>query len=112
MSPLVMKLTARGTKVQEEEAEAGAGGSAAPEDLAGSGGDVVEAASTPEEGDVGEDLEDSEEPRGQDLSEEGEDEETSRGAEEVKAALNSNSKKRTSLFHYHQLASYFQHMLL
>jgi len=109
----VMKLTARGTKVQEEEAEVGAEVSAAPEDLVGSGGVVGEAASTPEEGDVGEDLEDSEEePREGDLSEEEEDEATSREVEEVKAALSSNIKNETSLFHYHQLASFFQHMLL
>merc|ERR1711963_732810 len=87
VSPLVMKLTARVMKVQEEEAEVAAG-------------------------DVAEDSEDSEEPQEEDLSEEEEDEATSREGEEAKAALNSNNKNETSLFHYHQLASYFQHMLL
>merc|ERR1719471_1106690 len=100
VSPLVMKLTARVMKVQEEEAEVAAGDLAVAEDLVGLE-DVGEAASSTEAGDVAEDSEDSEEPQEEDLSEE----------EEAKAALNSNNKNETSLFHYHQLASYFQHML-
>lgn len=111
VSPLVMKLTARVMKVQEEEAEVAAGDLAVAEDLVGLE-DVGEAASSTEVGDVAEDSEDSEEPQEEDLSEEEEDEATSREGEEAKAALNSNNKNETSLFHYHQLASYFQHMLL
>ena len=98
-------------KVQEEEAEVAAEDLAVAEDLVGLE-DVGEAASSTEVGDVAEDSEDSEEPQEEDLSEEEEDEATSREGEEAKAALNSNNKNETSLFHYHQLASYFQHMLL
>ena len=69
--------------------------------------------SSPEEEGVGEDSEGTEGHQGGDHSEEGEElGEISREEEEGKAAPNLIQQTNITFFHYHQLASYFQHMLL
>jgi len=111
-----MKLTVRETKAPEEEveAEAVAGDSAVGEDLEMEASEEAgaEAASYPEEEGEAEDLQASEELREEDLSEEEEEAgEISREVEEVRAAPNLNHQNEHHFFHYHQLASIFQHML-
>jgi len=104
-----MKGTVRAMRVPEEEEEA------VVEDLVGVAAEDFVARSEDEEEDseiVGE--EDFVVASGEDAHpSEGEEdqEEVSAEQEEVKAALNSYQQK-TSLFHYHQLASSFQHILL